>query len=619
MNFHTECHADNELLRFLGRLKMMVDRESKQGIKPMPDGTSLPLAELAGNAIPKVCLVDMEADVRALLTQKLYDCTTATLGGDVKSPKSRPGMQSYLRPLVQLPSNLHEFHVVVVDLARNEVVEEPEARAELKNNSGKKAYALVSSYPEQVFNSKAFGARRFSHEIHEVLKRESVVVIFAAENHNIHYDLAEIGMHGASVVEQLDCDTLRLCDGIRNFKNKFGKSVELYKEETRFHSLLGKYLSSANYEVVFFHPTVLKKGTYEPDGNFVPLLTNAMGEIVGYVVFVDKGAVFVLPQITRKADFLVELFDNLAAIFPEVFPYNGMFGWLDDGSCPLPGEQEVINKRVDIEAKYVADIAENEAAIASLRKEFNFLRVILSGTGDELVVAVRDYLLWLGFSSAETMDDHSEDVLEEDIQVQLEPGLLVIEVKGIGGTSKDKECAQISKIKNRRQEERRAWDVSALYIVNHQRYVSPKLRMNPPFTQNQIKDAQLDKRGLITTYQLYNAYFDIARGLVTKGDVRKQLLEFGHVKIAPPELVEIGVVEEIFQQGRIAILQLGEATVSVGTKLYVLKNNVYEVREVIGLKLNDLDVDEATGGEVGIRLDAAIKKGSQIYLSTLVV
>ncbi|EZP33264.1 hypothetical protein [Pseudomonas sp. RIT288] len=597
----------------------MVDRKLKKGIKPVPDERSLIIAEPAANTIPKVCLVDMDSDVLSLLKQKRYDCTIATLGGEVETPKNRPGMQSFLRPQVQLPSNLHEFHVVVVDLAMNEVVDEVEARADLKNTSGKKAYALVSSYPEQVFNSKGFGAQRFSHEIREVLERESVVVIFAAENHNVHYDLAEIGMHGTNIVQQLDCDTLRLCDGIKNFKNKFGRTVQLYKENTRFHSLLGKYLDGAMYEVFFYPHTVFKNGKSEPDENFVPLLTNAAGEVVGYAVFVNKGAVFVLPQITKKPDFLVELFDELAAIFPEVLPYNGMFGWLDDGSCSLPGEEDIRKERAEIEAKFVADIAENEAALDGLRKELNFLRVMLSGTGDELVVAVRDYLIWLGYSSAKTMDEHSEDVLEEDIQVELEPGLLVIEVKGIGGTSKDKECAQISKIKNRRQEERKAWDVTALYIVNHQRYVSPKLRTNPPFTENQIKDAQLDKRGLITTYQLYNAYLDIVRGLVTKGDVRKQLLEIGHVKITPPELIEIGIVKEVFQQGRIAILQLGEATVSLGTKLYVLKNDAYEVREIIGLKLNDLDMNECTGGEVGIQLDAAIRKGSQIYMSAFAI
>lgn len=592
----------------------MAKRNATQDTQLMPDVTLLPLTQPALNAVPKVCLIDTAPDVSALLTLKRYDCTTATLGGDVKTPKNKVGMQTYLRPLVLLPSNLHEFHVVVVDLAKTGGIEESEARAELKNASGKKAYALVSSYPEQVFNSKGFGATRFSTEIEDVLKKQSVVVIFAAENEKIHYELAEIGIYGASVVKNFDCETLRLCSGIKEFKNKFGKTVELYKEETRFHSFIGKYLKDAHYEVTFPHPVVWEKGTSKPDERFVPILTNAAGEIVGYATFVGEGAVVVLPQLVRKAEFLVDFFDSLAGVFPDVFPYNGMFAWLDDGSHPLPGEVEIREQRAVIDARYVTDVAENETAIADLKSEFSFLRVMLSGTGDELVNAVREYLVWLGYTSAKAMDEHSEDTLEEDIQIELEPGLLVIEVKGIGGTSKDKECAQISKIKNRRQEERKAWDVSALYIVNHQRYVSPKLRVSPPFTPNQIKDALLDKRGLITTYQLYNAYFDILRGMITKEDVRTQLLGLGHVKIAPPELIEIGVVDEVFQRGCVFILQLDEATVSVGKKLYILKNDVYETRNVVGLQLDGVPVDQASGGEFGIQVDAEIKKGSRIFI-----
>ncbi|WP_122560303.1 hypothetical protein [Pseudomonas viridiflava] len=594
----------------------MIVKDSKPATKPSPDESSSSLAQQTPNVIPKICLVDTEAEVAVLLAQKLYDCTAATLGGNVNSPKKTAGMQSYLRPLVRLPSNLHEFHVVVVDLAKTDAVEESEARADLKDVSGKKAYALISSYPEQVFNSKGFGAKKFFNEIREVVKKESVVIIFAAENKVVDYDLAAIEIHGPKFIERLTCETLRLCDGVNGFKNKYGKEIELYKEETRFHSILSKYLSGAHYEVIFSHPTVRNNGRNELDVNFVPLLVNATGEIVGYAVTVDKSIIFVLPQLMQKADLLVELFDELASAFPTVFPYNGMFGWLDDGSYPLPGEQVVRKRRIEIEEKYIVDVAENESEIVRLKDDFKFLRVMLSGTGDELVNAVREYLVWLGFVSAKAMDLHRIDILEEDIQIQLDPGLLVVEVKGIGGTSKDKECAQISKIKNRRQEERRAWDVSALYIVNHQRYASPRLRINPPFTQNQIKDALLDKRGMVTTYQLYSAYFYVVSGLITKSDVRDQLLGFGYVNIAPPKLIEIGVVKEIFHHGHTAILLLGDTTVHVGTKLYVLKNDVYEIREVLSLQLDDVDVSEATGSEVGVRLDAAIKNGSRIYIKT---
>lgn len=590
-------------------------RDSKRNSEAATGGELPSKMQPVLNAIPKICLVDTTPDVHELLTKKLYDCTPATLGPYVDTPKNRSGMQSYIRSLVSLPSNLHEFQVVVVDLAMEETIEETDAVANLKNVSGKAAYALLSSYPEQIFNSKGFGVRKFSSEISEMLNSESVIVVFAKQNDTVHYDIVEIGPHSLSVIDSIQHETLRLCNGVGAFRNKQGKNLALAESGARFHSVLGKYLDDAYYEVVFTHPTIWKNHKYEPDENFIPLLVNDAGEIAGYVTSVGQGFLFMLPQLSRKAEFLVDFFESLAEIFPKLFPYNGMFSWLDDGSYPLPGERELHNQRTAIEEKYVAEIAKNETAISSLKDEYSFLRVMLSGTGDALVNAVHEYFVWLGFTSAKTMDEHSVDVLEEDIQIGLDPGLLVVEVKGIGGTSKDKECAQISKIKHRRMEERQAFDVSALYVVNHQRYVSPSLRSNPPFTSNQIKDAQLDKRGLVTTYQLYNAYFDITSGLVTKADVRSQLLEFGLVKIAPPKLVEIGVADELFQQGSIVILNLNENLLTIGTKLYILKNEVYKIREIVGLQVNGVDFDEVSSGEVGVRLDVAIKKGSRIYLA----
>lgn len=502
-----------------------------------------------------------------------------------------------------------------MDLANIPSIDKSEASVQLKNATGKSVYAFVSSYPEQVFNSQAYGSNILFRQIKDVLSTDCVVVIFATTNQDIHYDLAEIGPQGTQIVERFNCSTLRLCDGIGKFTNKTGKVVKLSKDNT-FNSFLGKYIENAHYEVVFPHPTVYEKGDYVPKKNFFPLLLNGNDEIIGYLNFVsDGGLVVVLPQMEKKAELLVELFDNLAPILPKVFPYNGMFAWLDDGSYPLPGEVGYRNERTTIEQKYALDIAENEKKIVELKTEFDFLRVMLSGTGDSLVAAVREFFIWLGFSSAVAMDEHSENILEEDIQVQLSTGLLVIEVKGIGGTSKDKECAQISKIKNRRQEERQAWDVSALYIVNHQRYMPPKLRANPPFTDHQIRDAELDKRGLVTTYALYLAYLDVLSGLITKSDVQKQLLGFGYIKIVPPDLIEIGVAKEIFQNGSILILDLNGSKLTVGKKIYLLKNDHYEIREVLELRQYDTVIVEATHGEVGVKLNSPAKKGSRVFIS----
>lgn len=92
--------------------------------------------------------------------------------------------------------------------------------------------------------------------------------------------------------------------------------------------------------------------------------------------------------------------------------------------------------------------------------------------------------------------------------------------KGIGGTSTDAECSQVAKHRRRREKEHRDKEILPIYIVNHQRYIRPSLRQNPPFSDNQIDYAKNDERGLLTTWQLYNQYKLIENGIFTKKETR---------------------------------------------------------------------------------------------------
>lgn len=564
---------------------------------------------------PKICLVDVGEDVAKKLGERLYDCVSGTLGAYVNAPKSQPRMQSLIRPLASLPSNLHEFDIVVVDLSANEKINLVNAEADLNGVSGQAAYAFLSAYPEQVFNSKAHGAQVLQRELQGMFAKQSLSIIFAAENQEVTYELVEIGSSGPNLLRREQVATLCLCPGNSGYLNKHGKKIVLPEKGTSFSAVLEKYLDSAEYHVVFNHPFGWRgNGEKVYSENFIPLLVNDIGQVVGYAVSEQKGFAIVLPQLKNKAKFLVDFFEALAEIFPELFPEHGRFAWLNDGSYPLPGEQELRAERLKIEETYVSDVAANEAAVANLKEEYKFLRTMLTATGDELVEAVKQFFTWLEFPSVTSMDEHSTDVLEEDIQVELDQGILVVEVKGIGGTSKDKECGQISKIKHRRQEERQAFDVKALYVVNHQRHLPPRSRINPPFTELQIGDAKLDKRGLVSTWQLYNVYFDVAKGLLSKADVRAQLLSFGAVSFAPPQLIEVGVVNEVFKKGFVIILDLAGKRLTKGMKLIAQKGDDFTAVSIVGLQLDGTDVEVAENGEVGVSLSDAVKKGSKIFI-----
>ena len=153
-------------------------------------------------------------------------------------------------------------------------------------------------------------------------------------------------------------------------------------------------------------------------------------------------------------------------------------------------------------------------------KKYKFLNDLLIETGDKLVQAVCTYFKWLGFSNVEAIDGN-EDILREDIQITEEDKLYIIEVKGIGGTSTDAECSQVAKHRRKREKEHRDKEIIPIYIVNHQRYMRPSLRQNPPFSDNQIDYAENDERGLLTTWQLYNQYKLIENGVFTREETRE--------------------------------------------------------------------------------------------------
>ncbi|NYT47437.1 MAG: hypothetical protein H0A75_07550 [Candidatus Methanofishera endochildressiae] len=62
---------------------------------------------------------------------------------------------------------------------------------------------------------------------------------------------------------------------------------------------------------------------------------------------------------------------------PDVFPFHGEFGWLENGDYLLLGESNLLQQKADIEEKYIKDIAENNDSMLRLKEENKFLQFYL--------------------------------------------------------------------------------------------------------------------------------------------------------------------------------------------------------------------------------------------------
>jgi len=608
---------------------------------------------------PLIALFDTDENVKELLTKHRFSCEEATLGSIITNiPNTKEECQHLVKLNNNYPKNLHEFDIFVFDLTKEKSVGYAENNLSIESQP---PIAFRCKYPQKTFDPRPFTVDDIKAKTLQIINsKSSIIIAFCGKEKGSKYN------HEYCKIEKIILENPENFEGFKKLEkdasifdfymdfpkhreSKTGTKFQLLEEpmnkkQRTLSSLLGKYLSDSKYYTTFTHPKPYNN-VYRrciEDRNFFPLLFNIDNDIVSFYHKINnplfnadnkdifpkikdnKRHVFVFPDIADKAKFLSKLFNEcLPEIIPDLFPNHRQFLWLKSEDYLPPKEKELRQRKQEYEEK----IKNVENEIEANKKEYQFLHDLLWQTADDLVKTIGLFLKWLGFTSVKNMDEEKrskkeEEKNEEDLQIETENRLLVIEVKGIGGTSTDDNCSQINKIKNKRAEEARGkFDVFGLYIVNHQRYTAPKERENPPFSDDQKKDAEYSKRGLLTTYDLYKSYFLIEDGLLTKEDVKEKLFDFGLITLEPKNLIFLGKPTEVLKKGTVVILTLtGEITLEKGDEL-IAKENIagekkdyrYHLVKVCSIWLDDKDVEKANIGEVGIKFDYPIKKGTEIY------
>lgn len=176
--------------------------------------------------------------------------------------------------------------------------------------------------------------------------------------------------------------------------------------------------------------------------------------------------------------------------------------------------------------------------------------------------------------------------------------------------------SQISKIKYRRSKERNSFNVFGLYIVNHQRFLPPLDRNNPPFTKTQISDALNDERGLLSTWQLFTLFFDINDNVISKKEARDTFFDYGFIHFRPKNLIKIGIVTKTFDRGSIIITEIKNQQVKVGANLYVEYNRKFYTAKIQSIKYDDKSVNEIFNGQIGIRVDKKVRVNATLWTKT---
>lgn len=565
---------------------------------------------------PRVCSIDLSEECIEALKSHKYECYLGTLGPIVEVPNMRRDSNHLCLPNCEFPQNLHEYDIVIIDLQNKTTVQydiEDHRRTDVK---GHRNLLLVSSYPQTLFDPRALSANILEKRLRPLMDRDSILVVFADQQEKITYHPVVITESGS---KHLDSEEHWLYEFYRDMpgnKNLVGKDTNVvFDKDTDIGNLLSHHNSDATYTITFIHPTHWEGDDRIKDKNFIPLMCTHPDTIISFARVRENSFTFFFPHIKNKPDFLVDLFDRICpGICPKLFPHSTRFSWKASAEYRLPKENELLNEKKRLEEEYAKSLEELEARIDANRQEYGFLHDLLTQSGSTLVRSIENYIGWLGFENIINLDETNPELKEEDLRIDTEKGQLVIEIKGIGGTSTDGDCSQVSKFKYRRSKDRGAFDVFGLYLVNHQRYLPPEERTNPPFNTTQIQDAKNDERGLLTTYDLFKLYFNIINGFVLKEDAREALFQYGLVEFAPSNAIFIAKPLEIHHNGYVVIIRIDGIELRVGMTVIVKDNGYYRPAKIIEIQLDGNPVNTIDTGEIGIKLSDKVHSRVEFWL-----
>lgn len=499
------------------------------------------------------------------------------------------------------PSNLHEAEIIVFDTTANGYHRPAQDSA-------------LSVYYSDTPTSINFLPLDMYFAVNNInsSKRKQCLVVFCGIDEQATYEVCLDGRRESRIQSSTNCFYEYLSISSRN-----GSRIEVVKgaEEKDIKNCLSKYLSEAHYDIIFDNPI---------DGVDTPLLSNDADQVVGMLHRGEDNKIIIfLPQINNKEDLLAELFDKVLPEHPDfssLFPNNGSFSWMSNPSYISIEER---NKIVDIENEY----KRHDEAIKTLKDQFDEihnkeenikLRNILIETGDDLVSSVKWFLEYIGFEKIINPDDNvNEDageLFEEDLNFEYDGLHFILEVKGLGGTSTDSQCAQISKIELRRRKQDEDKKYKSVYIVNHQRFKEPKKRQIIPFTSEQIENAEMTYRGMTFTYELFDVYHMLEKGVLRKDDVREAFKQDGVIDFRRT-LSRLSLKSCLKRYTAYSFNLDGLVSITKADKIAIQDNqDHWHLLDIVNIQVNNADVDEAAKGSAGIQVSQLVEGARDYYL-----
>lgn len=515
---------------------------------------------------------------------------------------------------VDLPVNLQEYHVFIHDMKNPHNKEYKAEEHHVKNIENIDKRHLECRYPVNTLDLRPFGLNRLASIFRDNSTQKRIEIIFVGCENVVAYQSNNVSGYDPKIVgEYSNIEGWNLVSG----KEKCGIRVKLEVNELSKALFEGR-LNKVKYYREFLLPYEYEGEERVTDNHFVSLLNNEEGKCVSYLYFYsDDFFKFVLPQVEDKAGLLKDLFEKILFKYcSDYFPDVEARSWIHSDSYLLPEELDIQGKIESKREELVKEIEKLEEESAKIQERNKYLKQLLTETGCTLVSAVKTFLEWIGFEGIIDKDGTlvEGELKEEDLCFDYKGIHVLVEVKGINGTSTDSECSQIDKIVSRRMRQLKSTEIHGIYIVNNQKNIEPLKRQTPPFNDTQIKDAKGQSRTMVYTAQLFSLYSDVDNGYISREKSRECFMEPGLANFHS-ELTSLGKPYDYFKKDTVVCLELNDVMLKVGDILYYKD----ELDKLIGCKIESIEenkkpLEAVTNGRFGIQVDRKVPRGRELYM-----
>lgn len=292
-----------------------------------------------------------------------------------------------------------------------------------------------------------------------------------------------------------------------------------------------------------------------------------------------------LPQLEEKSAFLDQLFTTvLPEIAPHLFPHieRGLWTHLPEYELPRVIELKTRQEEIKQSARDRVALLENE--LDKEREAQGWIHNLLTGTDDELVIAVQRALLELGFSR---------------VFVSLKSVIIA------------RITADTFNINNKNRT-----DINGLSIINHQRHLPPLDRENAmPFRQELIDVAEAHVLGLMTTWDLYRLVRSFRKLGWKSEDVKPVFYRKGRIEIVPVHYRFIGTIAKAWTDKFGVVIEDGE--LKVGDIIAIEFPIEFEETKIDSIMVDNVDVKIANvGDQTGLLWSAdapKLREGMRVF------